>query len=71
MTVLRRNFGMAEPIRRETEMKIAREGEWRPAVLGGSAGVSGDILAGRDTEVSWDDVFSGEKKSSLSVVWRA
>lgn len=31
----RRTFGIAEPIRRGMELKIAREGEWRPAVLGG------------------------------------
>ena len=42
------------------ELKIAREGEWRPSVLGGSAGVSGDVLAGRDTEIGWEDVFAGE-----------
>src|ERR1700678_1730714 len=31
----RRTFGIAEPIRRGMELKITREGEWRPAVLGG------------------------------------
>lgn len=40
-------------------MKIAREGEWRPSALGGSAGVSGDVLSGRDCECSWEDVFRG------------
>ncbi|KAL8723539.1 MAG: hypothetical protein Q9225_000174 [Loekoesia sp. 1 TL-2023] len=61
MTALRRNFGIGEPVRRGMEMKIAREGEWRPVALGGSAGVSGDILAGRDTEVTWEDVFRGDE----------
>ncbi len=59
MTSLRRNFGIGEPIRRGMELKIAREGEWRPMALGGSAGVSGDVLAGRDTEITWEDVYTG------------
>ncbi|KAL9601080.1 MAG: hypothetical protein Q9219_002790 [cf. Caloplaca sp. 3 TL-2023] len=59
MTALRRNFGIGEPIRRGMELKIAREGEWRPMALGGSTGLSGDILAGRDAEVRWEDVFRG------------
>ncbi|KAL8906475.1 MAG: hypothetical protein Q9207_002013 [Kuettlingeria erythrocarpa] len=61
MTALRRNFGIGEPVRRGMEMKIARDGEWRPMALGVSAGVSGDILAGRDTEVQWEDVFQGDE----------
>src|SRR5689334_8702108 len=36
MEGLRRTFGIAEPIRRGMELKITREGEWRPMVLGGS-----------------------------------
>ncbi|KLU82548.1 hypothetical protein MAPG_01620 [Magnaporthiopsis poae ATCC 64411] len=63
METLRRTFGMAEPIRREMELKIAREGEWRPLVLGNGAarpGVHEDILKGRDTTVDWDDVFTNE-----------
>ena len=48
---------MGEPIRRGMELKIAREGEWRPSVLGGSAGVHGDVLAGRDERVEWEDIF--------------
>ena len=40
-------------------MKICREGEWRPQCLGGSARVGEDVLAGRDTEVSWEDVYAG------------
>lgn len=54
-------YGIAEPVRRGMEMKIVREGEWRPAALGGSKGgsVHEDILAlgGRETEVTWEDVF--------------
>jgi len=62
MEGLRRTFGMAEPIRRGMEMKIAKEGEWRPMVLGGARpSVHEDILAGRDTTCSWEDVFTGEE----------
>jgi proteasome maturation protein len=63
MEGLRRNFGIAEPIRRGMELKIAREGEWRPAVLGGSqrGGVHEEILSGRDCEIAWEDVFVGDE----------
>lgn len=59
MASLRRTFGIAEPVRRGMELKIARAGEWRPSALGPSAGVSGDVLAGRDGEISWEDVYPG------------
>jgi proteasome maturation protein len=42
------------------ELKIAKEGEWRPAALGGASGVHRDILEGRDCEVGWEDVFVGK-----------
>lgn len=67
METLRRTFGMAEPIRRGMELKIAREGEWRPAVLAasgaggaGGAGVHEEILRGRETSIDWEDIFTGE-----------
>ena len=60
MEMLRRQFGIAEPIRRGMELKTVKEGEWKPAVLGGSAGVHRDILEGRDCEIGWEDVFTGE-----------
>lgn len=60
MEMLRRQFGIAEPVRRGMELKIAAGGEWKPAMLGGSAGVHGDILSGRDMELDWQDVFTGE-----------
>lgn len=47
------------------ELKIVREGVWRPAVLGGVSGSGGNVqedilvLGGRDTEVGWEDVFTG------------
>jgi proteasome maturation protein len=63
MESLRRMFGMAEPIRRGMELKIVREGNFRPQLLGGPVGgtIHEDILAlgGRDSEVGWEDVFKG------------
>ena len=41
------------------EAKIARDGEWRAGVLGGSASVSSDVLEGRDWCVDWEDIFVG------------
>jgi hypothetical protein len=60
MEGLRRTFGIAEPVKRGMELRIAGAGEWRPAVLGGGAGVHSDVLSGRDCEVQWEDVFVGE-----------
>lgn len=61
---LRRQFGIAAPVRRAMELDIVRKGEWRPAVLGmglgGKAGVHEDVLSGRDTEIGWEDVFGGK-----------
>ncbi|XXG95057.1 hypothetical protein Hte_001317 [Hypoxylon texense] len=66
MESLRRAFGMAEPIRRGMELKIAREGEWRPLALGGGGpgarGVHEDILRGREASIDWEDVFTGEEQ---------
>ncbi|KAH6615235.1 integral membrane protein DUF92-domain-containing protein [Boeremia exigua] len=59
MEMLRRQFGIAEPVRRGMELKIASAGEWRPAALGGSSGVHKDILEGRDCEIGWEDVYTG------------
>lgn len=62
MEGLRRTFGISEPIRRGMELKITREGEWRPLVLGGSErSIHEDILKGRDTEIQWEDVFKGDE----------
>jgi proteasome maturation protein len=66
MESLRRTFGMAEPIRRGMELKIVRDGEWRPLALGaGLPSVHEDILRGRDTTITWDDVFTGEEVRSV------
>ena len=61
MNMLRREFGVAEPIRRAMEVKICQEGEWRPRVLGFKGeGVHEEVLSGRDASVDWEDVFNGE-----------
>lgn len=39
-------------------------------MLGGSAGVSGDVLAGRDLEITWEDVYRGMWFSRLDHSWR-
>jgi proteasome maturation protein len=76
MESLRKTFGMAEPIRRGMELKITREGSWRPACLGGvggntgvgSASVHEDVLMGREASCDWEDVFtSEEQRGSLGV----
>ena len=67
--MLRRQFSIAEPVKRGMELAIVRAGEWRPMCLGGSGvgwgfgggGVHADILAGRDMEIGWEDVFTGEE----------
>ncbi|KAK7749141.1 hypothetical protein SLS62_008429 [Diatrype stigma] len=66
MEMLRKTFGMAEPIRRGMELKTVREGSWRPAALGlhgsASASVHEDILRGRDAFLDWEDVFTGQEQ---------
>ena len=67
--MLRRQFGIAEPVKRGMELQIVRAGEWRPMCLGGGYGLGGigggglhaDILSGRDTEIGWEDVFTGDE----------
>ena len=65
MEGLRRTFGIAEPIRRGMELKIAREGEWRPACLGTGPGLHEEILRGTDTGITWEDVFKGDEMRSV------
>ena len=69
MSLLARQFGVGEPVRRGMEMQIVREGEWTPAVAaaggGVESGVASDILSGRDAEVGWEDVFRGGELRNL------
>lgn len=66
MESLRRTFGMAEPIRREMELKITRTGEWRPLALGGAApSLHEEILRGKDCSISWEDVFTNEESRTF------
>ncbi|KAK2747548.1 hypothetical protein FQN57_002041 [Myotisia sp. PD_48] len=64
MESLRRIHGIAEPIRRGMELKIVRDGQWRPAVLAANTGssVHEDILSlgGRETDIAWEDIFHGD-----------
>jgi proteasome maturation protein len=39
------------------ELKMVREGNWKPMCLGGGDRVHEDVLEGRDAEVAWEDVF--------------
>ncbi|RAL13033.1 proteasome maturation protein [Aspergillus homomorphus CBS 101889] len=63
MESLRRAYGIAEPIRRGMELKIVRDGSFRPALIGGTETLHEDILVlgGRDAEVGWEDVFKGDE----------
>lgn len=66
MHSLRRTFGIAEPVRRAMELKMVRDGEWRPMALGPALpSVHEDILRGRDDSVTWEDVFTGEETRGL------
>ncbi|PHH88256.1 hypothetical protein CDD83_7772 [Cordyceps sp. RAO-2017] len=68
MQSLRRTFGLAEPVRRGMELKMVRDGEWRPLALGSAAGlpsVHEDILRGTDDSLTWEDVFTGDDTRGL------
>ena len=60
MNLLRREFGIGEPVRRGMELKIVRQSEWAPAILGAGSKVGEDILKGRDCEIGWEDVYKGD-----------
>ena len=43
------------------ELKLVRDADsFRPSVLGAPANVHEDILTGRDSSVSWEDVYQGQ-----------
>lgn len=61
MSLLRRNFGIAEPLRRGMELKMVREADsFRPTVLGAPARLHEEVLTGRDVEITWEDVYQGQ-----------
>ncbi|OAA68916.1 20S proteasome maturation protein Ump1 [Cordyceps fumosorosea ARSEF 2679] len=67
METLRRAYGMGEPIRRGMELKIVRDGAWRPQVLGpGLPSVHEDILRGREDTITWEDVFTGDESRGVA-----
>ncbi|KAK4574536.1 hypothetical protein LTR86_001377 [Recurvomyces mirabilis] len=59
--LLRRTYGIAEPVKRQMELGIVSAGEWVPGCFGVGRGASvhADILMGRDCELDWEDVFEG------------
>ncbi|EOO03759.1 putative proteasome maturation factor ump1 protein [Phaeoacremonium minimum UCRPA7] len=66
MESLRRTFGIAEPVRRGMELKIVRDGEWRPLALGGGVpSVHEEILRGKEHSISWEDIYSGEEQRAV------
>lgn len=66
MEMLRRTYGMAEPIRRGMELKIVRDGEWRPAALGGNKpSLHEEVLRGTDETITWEDVYTGEESAPI------
>lgn len=65
MNMLRQQYGIAEPVRRGMELKLCREGEWRPHCLGGSARVSEDILTGRDCDITWEDIYGHDPTQEI------
>lgn len=67
METLRRTYGIAEPIRRGMELKIVRDGEWRPLALGpGLPSVHEEILRGRDDMITWEDVYTGDETRGVA-----
>ncbi|RMD43845.1 hypothetical protein DV735_g1295, partial [Chaetothyriales sp. CBS 134920] len=54
-------MGIAEPLRRDMELSMVRKADsFRPSMLGAPSGVHDEILTGRDTQISWEDVYAGQ-----------
>ncbi|KAH7150016.1 proteasome maturation factor UMP1-domain-containing protein [Dactylonectria estremocensis] len=69
METLRRTFGIAEPIRRGMELKIVRDGEWRPVALGGGLpSLHEEILKGREDMITWEDIYTGDETRAIAGV---
>ncbi|KIW21088.1 hypothetical protein PV08_01667 [Exophiala spinifera] len=68
MTLLRRNFGIAEPLRRGMELKMVRDADaFRPTVLGAPSRLHEDVLTGKDDQISWEDIYSGQDGMKLGL----
>ncbi|OJJ50816.1 hypothetical protein ASPZODRAFT_126764 [Penicilliopsis zonata CBS 506.65] len=63
MESLRRTYGIAEPVRRGMELKIVRDGTFRPMMLGNAGNLHEDILVlgGREAELAWEDIYTGDE----------
>jgi proteasome maturation protein len=59
MQTWRHANGIALPAWKGVHMEAIKIGEWQPALLGGSSSSTSDVLAGKDTEITWEDVYSG------------
>lgn len=63
----RRMFGSAAPIKREMEMNIVKETDFKPEVLrdGVIPSPSEDILLNREATVGWEDIYKGFDKPAV------
>lgn len=66
METHRRLFGIADPIKREMELSIVKQSEFKPKVLGGSCNIHSDILQNKDTSIDWEDIY---KHSSDEIIY--
>ncbi|VEU23945.1 DEKNAAE105250 [Brettanomyces naardenensis] len=57
----RRMFGAADPIKREMELSIVQESDFKPQLFANSAitSPSEDILLNRESTVGWEDIYNG------------
>ncbi|KAK7905397.1 hypothetical protein LTR67_000118 [Exophiala xenobiotica] len=68
MNLLRRNFGLAEPLRRGMELKMVRDADsFRPSVLGAPSRLHEDLLMGKDDHISWEDIYNGQDGLTLGL----
>ena len=74
MQGLRRTYGIAEPVRREMELKDVRTGDAIGAsfLREKSVSLGEEILAGRENEIGgWEGVFEGKLVLFCKGSWRA
>lgn len=71
MQGLRRTYGIAEPVRREMELKDVRMGDAIGAsfLQGKGPSVGEDVLGGKESEIGgWEGIFGGRFKFLLHCV---